>query len=68
MSFGFSVGDIITCSRLAAEIYDHCFTKAQGAGKFPRAFIRATTSESRETSQFLATSSKLSNATDWKMP
>jgi len=23
MSFGFSVGDIITCSRLAAEIYDH---------------------------------------------
>lgn len=35
MSFGFSVGDIIACYKLAADIYDHCFTRAQGAGEFP---------------------------------
>ena len=33
MSFGFSAGDFIAAMRLAAEIYEKCFTKAQGAGK-----------------------------------
>ena len=33
MSFGFSVSDIIISYQLAFQIYDRCFTKAQGAGK-----------------------------------
>ena len=33
MSFGFSVSDIVTSYQLAFQIYDRCFTKAQGAGK-----------------------------------
>ena len=33
MSFGFSVSDIVISYQLAFQIYDRCFTKAQGAGK-----------------------------------
>ena len=37
MSFGFSPSDILVAVRLAAEIYDKCFTRAQGAGEFVQA-------------------------------
>lgn len=33
MSFGFSLGDFVIAIRLAAEIYEKCFTRAQGAGE-----------------------------------
>lgn len=33
VGFGFSLGDIITVSRLAREIYENGFTRAQAAGE-----------------------------------
>lgn len=36
MSFGFSVSDLVVGGKLAFDIYQQCFTKAQGAGELQR--------------------------------